>query len=410
MKINVIGINHDTATVAQREKMANLHLDASDIKTNADLTELCILSTCGRFEIYFVVPAASYQDNADRVMSILKAPFGDDLPEFYWHTQEFAISHLLRVTCGLDSAVLGEDQILGQVKNAISDASENGFAFKILNKVFRESVSFAKSIKTELKLSENPLSLSYIAIKKAGQNGYLTEHHTATMVGLGKMGGLAIQYLLDSPVKCVYVAVRHPEKLDDLVLNHPKVRIKSFEERYECIEKSQLVVATTAAPHTVVRSDVMKPPTTDTLIIDLAMPRDVDAELGELEHVTLWNVDELKDISAENYQKRHDLTGQVILRLDEKSRQIMVWIDQLHVDHILKNWHQTIDNITQEAMKSVDRKRLAVTLKDREMLEILFESSLKQLIKPPLETLKAIEDKSQRETYVGMLKELYHYE
>ncbi|GAB6106794.1 glutamyl-tRNA reductase [Fusibacter bizertensis] len=410
MKINVIGINHDTATVAQREKIAKLHLNAFDIKAQADLSELCILSTCGRFEIYFVVPASTYQENVDQVLATLKTPFGDDLPEFYWHTQEFAISHLLKVTCGLDSAVLGEDQILGQVKNAISDASEQGFASKILNKVFREAVSFAKSIKTELKLSENPLSLSYIAVKKAGQAGYLTEHHTATMVGLGKMGGLAIQYLLDSPIKCVYVSVRHPEKLEDFILNHPKVRIQSFEARYACIEKSQLVIATTAAPHTVIRSDAFKPPSEDILIIDLAMPRDVEAEIGKHKHVSLWNVDELKDISAENYQKRHDLTRQVILRVDEKSRSIMVWIDQLHVDDILKSWHQTIESITQEAMKSVDRKRLAVTLKDREMLEILFESSLKQLIKPPLETLKAIEDKGQRETYVGMLKELYHYE
>lgn len=410
MKINVIGISHDTATVAQREKIANLHLNAFEIKENAGLDELCILSTCGRFEIYFVVPAAQYHERADRVMTLLKLPFGEDLPEFYWHTQEFAISHLLKVTCGLDSAVLGEDQILGQVKNAISDASEQGFASKILNKIFREAVSFAKSIKTELKLSENPLSLSYIAIKKASQAGFLTEHHTATMVGLGKMGGLAIQYLLDSPIKCVYVCVRHPEKLDDFILNHPKVRIETFEARYTCIEKSQLVIATTSAPHTVIRYDALKPPAEDTLIIDLAMPRDVEDQVGNLEHITLWNVDELKDISAENYQKRHELTGQVILRLDEKSRSIMLWIDQLHIDHILKNWHETIEGITQDAMKSIDRKRLAVTLKDREMLETLFESALKQLIKPPLEALKTMEDKGQRETYVGMLKELYNYE
>jgi len=410
MKINVVGINHETASVSQREIMSSLALTPLEVKMGTTVSEVSILATCGRFEIYFIAPSESYKEAHRAIVELLEAPFNGCPPEFYWHTQEFAIAHLMRVACGLDSAVLGEDQILGQVKNAISDASECGAAGKILNKVFRDAVSFAKAIKTELKLSENPLSLSYIAVKKASECGFLKESASVTMVGLGKMGGLAIQYLLDSPVQLIYVSVRHPERLPDWVLVHPKVRIATFEERYACISKSQIVVASTGAPHTVIREESFEKMKGELLLIDLAMPRDIEESLGNHDDVTLWNVDNLKDISDANLQRRYELTQKIVTRLDEQALKTKAWIDGLDVDDIIKKWHESIANITGEAMKSIGRKNIAYTPRETELLQTLFESSLKQMIKAPLESLKKMEDKSQREAYIGMLKELYNYE
>lgn len=407
MKIGVVGISHDIATVAQRETYAK-NQTFNQIKEELSLVdsveEFAILSTCGRFEVYFVSKAIQA---AAAKQAIISAILRLESPPYYIKEDTDATRHLFQVACGLDSAVLGEDQILGQVKNAIAVSQEAG---KILNKLFREAVSFSKYVKTHFKFSENPLSLSYIAVKRAGEAGILTNACKVTMVGLGKMGTLAIKYLLESQVSEITLAIRSPEKLPEEILCHPKVRIASFESRYQCIAESDLVIASTAAPHTVIRKNQLLGYKPNALWIDLAMPRDIEPEVSEIIDLEVWYVDHLKDISEANYQKRAALSQEINEMMCERIDSFSAWMNALEMDDVFKGWQSTIQTLTKEAMVSIKRRPLVDSDKYHEKIEQILEATLKKMVKQPLENLKAIEDKQKRDQYIGMLKKLYNYE
>lgn len=413
MIIGVLGINHDTATVEQREMLTGNQI-LTDIKnmmrTEDYVEEFTILSTCGRFEIYFACRSLDYEQAMDRLLTYIESLFSGNRDVLYHKAKDKAVTHLFKVACGLDSAVLGEDQILGQVKNAVSAASDEGDAGKLLNKLFREAISFSKMVRTNLKFSENPLSLSYIAVKKAQDEGFLASDKKVTMVGLGKMGGLAIKYLLESPVAHIDVAIRSPEKLSDDILNHPKVRIEKFESRYRCISDSDLVICSTGAPHTVVRENELLGYKPGALWIDLAMPRDIDGNLSMLDHLQIWHVDHLKDISEANLKKRESLGLTIEGMMAEQVDKFVSWVEAIGVDDVIKAWQETIQSLTKETMASIERKNLASDTQKLLKIEQLVTSSLKQMIKLPIENLKNTDDHDKRRAYIKMIKELYQYD
>jgi len=412
MQIGMIGLNHNSATVAEREKVAlteeqKIQLMNKIIDLGA--VEAVVLGTCGRFEIYFVSARDQFEYIESRILKMLRHNY--ELSEGLFNQFGIhVIDHLFRVSSGLDSAVLGEDQILGQTKNALTLSADCNCSGKILNKIFREAVSFAKKIKTELKISETPLSLSYIAIKKARANMTFTEDTVITLVGLGKMGSLAIKYLFETPFKTIYIAVRNPEKLPQEILDHDRIMIVPFDNRYEAINKSHLVVTSTAAPHPVIRLAHLSFETEQPVIIDLAMPRDCEPEVYTLSEVTAWDVDALKEVSEENYSKRQTLVKQVDEQIFHKSNDCLKWIEATKVDDLLKSWNQTIGDIKGQTMEIILRKTDISDEAQVAILEKQLESALKKMIKKPLETLKDMDNSVKREHSVQLLKELYGYE
>ena len=413
MQVGLIGLNHQTATIEQREKLClsgDLQEAFMKFAKNIGVLEIVVLSTCGRFEVYYVTTADDFENLTDKLYKKLSAPLVKAENLFYQKPGAEAVNHLFKVTSGLDSVVLGEDQILGQVKNAIASATELNYSGKILNKLFRVSVSFSKKIKTELKISQTPLSLSYIAIKKAIAFDKLTDDTVITMVGLGKMGGLAIKYLFESPFKTIYVAVRHPENLPIDILTHKKVRIVPFESRYECIAISDLIVASTAAPHTVIRGAHLKGIKENALLIDLAVPRDIADDVYGVNGSEVWTVDSLKEVSDENYQKRQALINDVEAMIFDEVHDFVKWVASTKVDDLLGSWNNTISEIKESTMEILERKLQSQVESDMVYIEKLVESSLKKMIKTPLENLKLMENHEKREQYIQMLKELFGYE
>jgi len=413
MQVGLIGLNHQTATVEQREKLyiseVNQDLFMSEAKA-LGVYEIVMLSTCGRFEIYYVTAAEKFDHITAMLQTKLAEPIAGTSALYYNKSGVDAVNHLFKVTSGLDSVVLGEDQILGQVKNAIASATEKGFSGKILNKLFRVSVSFSKRIKTELKISQTPLSLSYIAVKKLRAKNYLSKDTIITMVGLGKMGGLAIKYLFEAPFKTIYVSVRHPENLPIEILTHERVRIVPFEERYTFIAKSNLIISSTAAPHTVIRKSNLKGVMPNTLFVDLAVPRDIDETLAHNPNITIWDVDALKEVSDENYQKRFELISKVEAMIFDEVHAFVKWIESTKVDDLLSAWHKQIETIKEGAMDTLERKLHTDSDADYAIIDKIMTSSLKQMIKQPLENLKTMENSEKREVYIAVLKELFGYE
>ncbi|GAU76889.1 glutamyl-tRNA reductase [Fusibacter sp. 3D3] len=412
MQIGIIGLNHHSASIAEREKIALT--DAQKIELMRTIIELgtvetVVLGTCGRFEIYYVTQMDQFEPMEQKILKHLRNNF-KMTANFYQKSGFHVIEHLFKVSSGLDSAVLGEDQILGQTKNALTLSSDCLCSGKILNKLFREAVSFSKRIKTELKISETPLSLSYIGIKKAKSAMTFTEDTIITMVGLGKMGGLAIKYLFESPFKTIYIAVRNPEKLPQEILDHDKIMIVPFDDRYDAINKSHLIISSTAAPHPVIRKSFLNFKTVNPVIVDLALPRDCEQSVYEMPEITAWDVDALKEVSDENYHKRQTLVKQVDNLIFDKSNECLKWIEATKVDDLLKSWNNSIDEIKEQTIEILSRK---MDLSDGDLklfLDKHLESALKKMIKKPLESLKTMDNSVKREHSVQLLKELYGYD
>ncbi len=411
MQIGVISIHHENATVSQREKChlteaAQAHFLNALIQEG--LLEATLLSTCGRFEVYYV----TRKDDFDEQTAGLLEKLSTLVPASLWDKKQGkqAVEHLFRVSTGMASAVLGEDQILGQVKNALVFSNECGTSGKILNKIIRDAITFSKRVKTELKISEVPLSLSYIAIKKAKAHMTFDAHTRITMVGMGKMGKLAIHYLLEEPFESLYICVRHPQKLPEDLLTHPRVHIAPFEDRYTYVANSHLVVSSTGAPHTVIRMPYFKTAVKQPLIIDLAVPRDVCNAVYEDPAVTVWDVDGLKETSSENQAKRAELVRQVDEWLENESELSYRWIEATKVDDVLKGWHRDIDLITQAAIEQSGIGKQNPSTLTPETLEKILTSALKKMIKKPLENLKQMDNTVKREQSVQLLKELFEYD
>lgn len=411
MQIGVITINHETATVAQREKChmtEGKQMHFLNQMVDQGLQEVSLLETCGRFEVYYVSTKESFDRATQTLLSALSSLAAQNL--WTCASGDKAIEHLFKVAIGMESAVLGEDQILGQVKNALVFSNECGTSGKILNKVFRDAITFAKKIKTELKISEVPLSLSYIAIKKAKAHMPFNAHTDITMVGLGKMGKLAIQYLLDEPFNSLTICVRNPETLPSDLLTHPRIHIASFDDRYIHIAKSHLVVTSTAAPHSIIRKPFFEKKVTNQLIIDLAVPRDVCDGLYEDINLTIWDVDSLKEASSENLSKRKALMEKVEDWLKADSILSLNWLEATKVDDVLRGWQNDIESITQEALSRVKLGDDNHALISDEKLEQIIKSALKKMIKKPIENLKSIDNSVKREQSVQILKELFEYD
>lgn len=411
MEIGVISINHETASVSMREKChmteSRQHHFLNELLLGA-IIEVSVLNTCGRFEVYYVSTKESFAQATEQVYDAINAFVTRELTVA--HSGLDAIKHLFKVTTGMVSAVLGEDQILGQVKEAILFSNASNTSGKILNKIFRDAITFSKRVKTDLKISEVPLSLSYIGIKKAKAFMTFDDETQITMVGLGKMGRLAIQYLLEEPFGKLFICVRNPEKLPDELLTHPQIHIVPFDDRYTYIADSHLVVTSTGAPHSVIRKPFYTRHVKDQLIIDLAVPRDVCNALYEDPMLTIWDVDSLKETSEENKDKRRQLLAHVENWLNDECQLTLKWVESTKVDGLLKGWHLDIDALTQEY---VELYKNALSNNDSQPIDVFekyLQSALKKLIKKPIENLKAIDNPVKREQSVQLLKELFEYE
>lgn len=424
MKIEMIGVNHETATVDFREKMSMTEAGKIEFMNRLlelPIQEVVLVSTCGRIEVYYAYAVGSAiqsreevpeQSVEEQLLALMSHRFSVEALQkhVYVKKNEDCVLHLMRVASGLDSAVLGEDQILGQVKDAQQFAMDLGASGKVLNKLFREAISAAKAIKTELKISEHPLSLSYIGIKKAKHLLGTLEGKTVTMVGLGKMGQLALKSLVDEGVATVYAAVRTPCKLDKRLFDSNTLQIVSFDDRHKYVEMSDLVISATAAPHPVIRLEQIRKIKEGCVFLDLALPRDVEPQIGEQYDVTILDVDDLKDISEDNQALRAKLAEQAEQFLVSYLEDYMKWLEGTHVDKVVHIWHDEIDQIHEDTMNYLKRRLSGVDSRSMGIIDKMVMSSMKRFIRKPLSALKHMEDSEARMDAVRLLEELFSYE
>ena len=312
MPFFALGINHQTAPVEIREKLAfnreQLASALGELKALSDVNEVAVLSTCNRTEIYCEVTGATPETVLDWVANARAKDDPDVRDRFYAYERRDVVRHLLRVACGLDSLVLGEPQILGQLKQAYDDACRAGTVGPVLHRLFQYAFQVAKQVRTETAIGANAVSVAYAAVSLARQIFGDLKQHTALLIGAGETIELAANYLADRGLGRLIVANRTQSRAQELATRHRGYAI-SLDEIPDHLGEADIVISSTASPDPVLtrrnvehalRGRRHKP----VFMVDIAVPRDIEASVGKLDDVYLYTVDDLQHVIEENRASR----------------------------------------------------------------------------------------------------------
>ncbi len=334
MNLLLVGASHKTAPLKVRERFSltrrQLRESLTQLKKEDSVLGAAILSTCNRIEFY--VHLANMNSCNERVKNLLFEHCHikkNDLRYFYILKGADAAGHIFRVASGLDSQVLGETQILGQVKTARATAGDAGAISGLLDAVFEKAVETGKKVRTETKISRGNVSLGGAAIRMIEEKFSDLQGKLILIIGAGKIGGLVSKYLKKKKIKGIFVSNRTYTKACELAENCGGEAV-NFSRLGEKLRKVDVVITSTSSPHLILRrkilGEVMKTREKPLLIVDLALPRDVAPEAREIPGISLYDLDDLKSIVDENYSRRIEEAGAaeaiVQSELDKLCRQL----------------------------------------------------------------------------------------
>lgn len=411
MNIGVVGVNHNLAPINVREAVSftdTKKIEAINILLDRDIDEIVILSTCNRSEIY--ISGEDIQQKVDEVANFYKEYFGvKDIEQYLFKkTNLEAIQHLFDVTAGLDSLVVGEDQILGQVKDAHEFCMKLGATKKVFNKLFRDAVTTSKEIKTITKISQQPLSISYIGVKLLKEKMGTLEGKNALIVGLGKMNLLTLNHLEEENIKNIYVANRNIEKTKEIENKFDNIIPIEYSDRHKVIQEKSIdiVISATSSPHLVIKYDDMPKLDKKIYIMDIALPRDIDTKLKELDYVELYDIDDLKEIHDQNDTKRNELAQKAQEIIKIKIEEFTEWLDLTFIDPTIQSLNSKCIEIKEDTLEYIFRK-VDLNQREKKIIDKMLGSALKRVIREPIINLKQVKNKGQREEYIKVIEDLF---
>lgn len=413
MQIALIGLNQNSAPIQIRNRAAytdSQKIEAINILLDMGIEEAVILATCGRNEIYICDREVDIRQSILQVEQFFEEFFGipDIRNHLYIQTGEDAVRHLMTVACGLDSIVLGEDQILGQVKEAHNLAMDLGGSKKVLNRLFRDAITASKRIKTELKISDHPMSISYIGVKFLLEKLGTFENKRFLIIGTGKMGRLALNYVMESKPGAVYMTNRNHQKVIDLRSEFPDIQMIPYENRYEIMPEVDVVITATASSHSVIRFKEMPVLKGPLALMDMAVPQDIEPEVATIPGVSLFNVDSLMRISEENELRRRELALEAQKLIENDLTEFGKWMHSVKADPAIVSLNALRKQVEEDTYDFLNRK-IVMDQRDRRLMEKMISSALKRMIREPIMKLKSLKDEEEITQYTHFIEELFQF-
>jgi glutamyl-tRNA reductase len=394
--IAILSINHQKAPVAIREKVAfaqgELVPAISALLTLKEIKGCVIFSTCNRSEIYVSHDSKNIRDV---LIKFLASSHGIDylsLQEYvsYYEANE-AVQHICNVACGLESLVLGEPQIFGQLKDAYQLSKNEKALDKILEKLFQHVFKTAKKVRTDTNIGSSPVSVAYCAVKLSEKIFTNLSNQTVLLIGAGEMIELSAQHLSKRGVKKMIFANRTIENAQPIAIKYEAEAI-SLKSLSENLHRADIVISSTAAPipiigkgliETVLHQRKHKP----MLLIDLAIPRDIEPEANQLEDIFLYSVDDLQQIANSNLEER--LKEKVLAKeiINEKSVDFIEWANNIPNEEIIKN-HRRQANLLKDELLQIALRKLKLGSNPDLVVEELADKLTNKLLHKALESLK----------------------
>ncbi|MFZ0444517.1 MAG: glutamyl-tRNA reductase [Bacillus sp. (in: firmicutes)] len=400
MHVIVVGINHKTAPVEIRERLTFDPSQLGDamvqLQGKKSILENVILSTCNRTEIYAVVD----QIHTGRyyIKEFLSQWFQIEKEEFtpflFIYEEDGALEHLFKVACGLNSLILGETQILGQVRTSFLTAQEEKTSGTVFNQLFKQAITLAKKAHSNTDIGANAVSVSYAAVELAKKVFGTIENKHVLILGAGKMGELAIENLHGNGATNVTVVNRTYEKAKDLATRfHGKA--KSIDELQDALMEADILISSTGAKDFVLSKQMVeriekKRKGKPLFMVDIAVPRDLDPAIAELEGVFLYDIDDLEGIVQANLQERQKAADIIMLMIEEEIVQYKQWLRMLGVVPVISALREKALNIQSETMKSLERKLPNLSEREIKVLNKHTKSIINQMLKDPILQVKEL--------------------
>jgi glutamyl-tRNA reductase len=420
MNLLLVGTSHRTAPVEVRERFAVAESRIPEalrhLTSHPAIEEAVIVSTCNRVE--FVLKVRENADGMEAVREFARNYSGLSLDEFahcFYTLRDYeAARHLFRVASGLDSMVLGEPQVLGQVKRAYAAAREAGATGGFLDTLFSRVFNAAKRVRTETRVAEAPVSISSAAVELAERVVANLEGKTVMIIGAGQMGELAARHLVAKGASAILVshrsydhAVQLAEELRGTVIRFPEV--------WRAMEDADIVISATGCPHTLLRREDMEPVMAarggrPLFLVDIAVPRDIDPAVGEIPGCTVANVDRLREAAGQNLRQREEALTAADRIIAEEVAQFRERLESLHVVPTIVSLRERAEQIRRQEMARMRQLFGEMTPEQERALDAVTQGLINKILHTPCTELKQAAVRPDGSEFLGVVRTVFQLE
>ena len=416
--IVIVGLNHRTAPVEIRERLAfpadTIGHALRGLVEREEIVEGIILSTCNRVEVCVLAGGESYK-GATAVKEFLSATHGiarDELNGYLYHYEgEEAVKHLFRVSSSLDSMVLGEPQILGQVKDAYGYAAEFRTIGPILDKFYTKAFSVAKRVRTETKVASSAVSVSYAAVELAKKIFGNLKDKTAMLIGAGEMCELAARHLLSAGVKGILVTNRTFERAVKLAGEFDGMPVR-FDELLSHLKMADIILSSTGAPHFILKKEDVEEvirirKNRPMFFIDMAVPRDIDPDANQIDNVYVYDIDDLNNVIETNLEERQKEAARAEGIVSAEVRNFLRWLEAQQVTPTIVMLRRKFEEVKNAEVAKAIAMLGPEDPKTKKVMESLASSILNKVLHPPITALKKDVDGRDMSELVATVRELF---
>ena len=412
----VYGMNHTSAPLPMREKVAFPELELKDalarLKSTDGVEEALILSTCNRTEIIVHMPQDKSPDALAGFLARERPVSGEELERHcYLYTEREAVRHVFRTAASLDSMVVGEAQILGQVKEAYALAGQVGSLGPVLDALLRRSFSVAKRVRSETGVARHPVSIAYAAVGLARDIFGDLEKRTVMIVGAGKMARLAARHLIGNGLQSVLVANRSYQRADELARELGGQAVP-FDRLFEEMERADIVIASTAAPHLVILQDHAQRLSRarrgrPIFFIDIAVPRDVDPKVNEVDNVYLYDLDDLQGMVRAGLGERQKEVRVAEAIVERETEAFLEWMKLPQVTPTIVELRRHLHEVASHELDRFHARLQGLTPGQEEAVRQMATSLVNKLLHPPTLALKRCAAQNGAGVRVRLIREIF---
>ncbi|CAN2041561.1 Glutamyl-tRNA reductase [Candidatus Magnetomoraceae bacterium gMMP-15] len=417
MNIVVIGLNHKTAPVEVRECLSfseeDIDIALESLKTKA-ISEVILISTCNRIEI--LLTTENQNDAITQIKNFL-CSFGNiSLNEFdsslYIHEEDDAVKHIFRVASSLDSMILGEPQILGQMKDAYKLATVKKTSGVILNRLLHRTFFVAKRVRSETGIGDHAVSISYAAIELGRKIFGSLEDKKVLLIGAGEMAELAIEHLIRHKSGLIFVANRTLERGIELADRFKGTAI-SFEEIENYLKEVDIIISSTGAPSFVLNREHVKKAmkarkNSPLFLIDIAVPRDIDPEINRLSNAYVYDIDDLKGVIDENIEERNQEAVKAERIIDEAVIRFREWRESLNIVPTIKDLKKKMEDIARGEIKKTINALSHANEEDYKALERMSHAMINKFLHDPILFLRGNGSHGEMNDYIDITRKLFN--
>jgi glutamyl-tRNA reductase len=440
MNIVVVGLSHKTAPVEVREKLSipepQVEHASAQLKSCPHIEEVAIVSTCNRLEIYLITPETDQgvREVTQFLSDYSKVPLAKLRPYLFTLLHEDAVMHLMRVAAGLDSLVLGEGQILAQIKHTHKLGQQYNSVGRILNQLLKQAVTAGKRVRTETNIGTGAVSISSAAVELAHLKVQDLSTRQIAIVGAGKMSRLLVQHLLAKGASNIALLNRSLQRAEELVAQFVGPQASAVNGNgavKSVVATHNIVIHPISNMMTVLASaDIVFTSTSSTepilnrtkleselcgdralMVFDISVPRNVAADVNELAHVQAFNVDDLKAVVAQNQASRRQMAREAEGILDEEIASFQAWLRSLDTVSTISQLRDKVETIrAQELEKALSRLGSEFAEKNQEVIEALTRGIVNKILHDPMVQLRAQQDVEARRRAMQALQILFNLE